>query len=173
VTGRGLVHIYTGDGKGKTTASVGLAVRAAGDGLRVLFAQFLKGRQTGELDPLRQLGVTVMRTPEVVKFIPSMSPAEREECRCAQRACLSGVIGKAADFDLIILDEAMAAVETGMIGLDELIRFIRSKPEGLELALTGRNAPPELVALADYVSEIKAVRHPYERGIAARRGIEY
>jgi cob(I)alamin adenosyltransferase len=169
----GLTHIYTGHGKGKTTAAVGLAVRAAGDGLRVLFVQFLKGRATGELGPLKSLGVDVVRSPGVKKFIPDMTQQEREECGVAQHTCLNAAIDSAARYDLIILDEAFGAAETGMIDIDALAEFVKHKPDSLELVLTGRGAPQRLIELADYVSEIKAVKHPYDRGITARKGIEY
>jgi len=170
---KGLVHIYTGDGKGKTTAAVGLAVRAAGDGLRVLFVQFLKGQATGELGPLRALGMDIVRSPGVKKFIPDMTMQERDECRVAQQACLRAAIDGAARYDLVILDEAIGAAETGMIDIDALEELVKHKPAPLELVLTGRGAPQRLIELADYVSEIKAVKHPYDKGIGARKGIEY
>lgn len=170
---KGLVHIYCGDGKGKTTAAVGLAVRAAGSGLRVMFVQFLKGRETGELGPLRLAGVNVKRSEDVKKFIPYMTPEELEICRREQHECFEAAEKAAAECDLLVLDEALGAVETGMIDLKELTQFVESRPAGLELVLTGRKAPPEVIALADYVSEIKAVKHPFDKGVAARRGIEY
>lgn len=171
--GMGLMHIYCGDGKGKTTAAVGLAVRASGAGLKVMFVQFLKGSETGELEPLKRLGVTVVRSEGVKKFIPYMTPEELYECRREQQGCLEAAENGDGTYDLIVLDEALGAVETGMIELGELTRFAESRPKGLELVLTGRKAPPELFGLADYVSEIKAVKHPYDRGVTARRGIEY
>lgn len=169
---KGLIHIYTGDGKGKTTAALGLALRAKGAGLTVLIAQFLKGRDTGELGPLRALGIPVIRS-DVEKFIPYMTPEEREECREGQQRCFTSVCREAASYDLVILDEIFAAVATGMIGKEQLLGLIRDKPASAELVLTGRDAPEDIVALADYVSEIRAVKHPYDRGLAARRGIEY
>lgn len=171
--GKGLVEIYTGDGKGKTTASVGLAVRAAGSGLRVLFAQFLKGRQTGEIEPLLRFGVHVVRSEAVTKFIPYMTPAEKEECRRAQHSVLKEAEDGLAQSDVVILDEVFGAVSTGMIGEQDVISLIKNKPAGTELVLTGRGAPESIVSLADYVSEIKAVKHPYEKGMTARRGIEF
>lgn len=170
---KGLTHIYTGDGKGKTTAAVGLAVRAVGDGFRVLLVQFLKGRKTGELEPLEKLGVEIVRAQNVVKFIPQMTPEEFAQCKDSHESCLKAAKNAAGKYGLIILDEVIGAVQTGMIGAEELLNFVKTKPEELELVLTGRDAPPELLALADYVSEIRCVRHPYEKGVPARKGIEY
>lgn len=169
----GLVHIYTGDGKGKTTASVGLAVRAAGVGKRVLFSQFLKGRPTGELGPLKKIGVCVIRSEAVTKFIPYMTGQELFECKKNQQAVFSEVEDKINSFDVVILDEIIGAVSTGMISLEEVTGLIKERPDGTEIVLTGRDAPQELIKLADYVSEIKAVKHPYDKGISAREGIEY
>ena len=168
----GLIHIYTGDGKGKTTAALGLALRAKGAGLKVLIVQFLKGRDTGELVPLRILEIPVIRS-DVKKFIPDMNHDELEQCKAGQRQCFQEVYKKAVDYDLVVLDEIFGAVSTGMINKDELLRFVRSKPESTELVMTGRDAPEELIGLADYVSEIRNIRHPYEKGIQAREGIEF
>lgn len=170
---KGLVHIYTGDGKGKTTAAVGLAVRAAGVGMRVLFVQFLKGRETGEIESLRKIGVEVIRTENVTKFIPYMTSKEFEQCRLSHQTCFKAVCEAAAAFDVLILDEAMGAISTGMISLQEILEFIAKKPESTELLLTGRDAPLQLIELADYVCEIKSIKHPYEKGVSAREGIEY
>ena len=169
----GLVHIYTGDGKGKTTAAVGLAARAAGWGLRVMFAQFLKGRPTGELEPLRKLGVDVVRGESVTKFIPYMTTAEKEECRRTQHEVLQNVKSGIKNYDVVILDEVFGAISSGMIEEDEVLSLIETKPEGTEIVMTGRGASKSFLALADYVSEIKAVKHPYDRGMGARKGIEY
>lgn len=169
---KGLVHIYTGDGKGKTTAALGLAVRARGAGMRVLVAQFLKGRDTAELAPLRTLGVKLLRT-HTDKFVPYMDTAERAACRQEQQTCLDRVRETAGDFDLVVLDEIFGAVATGMVEPAALTDFVRGKPPALELVLTGRDAPAELIALADYVSDIRCVRHPYDNGVSARRGIEF
>jgi cob(I)alamin adenosyltransferase len=173
MSGEGLVQIYTGDGKGKTTAAVGLAVRAAGAGLSVMFAQFLKGRATGELEPLKKLGVTVVRSEAVTKFIPYMMPAELDKCRSAQHAVLDAVKDGIAQSDVVILDEVCGAITTGMIDIGDIISLIRQKPQSVELVLTGRGAPAQLLELADYISEIKSVKHPYDKGISARKGIEY
>ena len=133
----GLIHIYTGDGKGKTTAALGLILRASGRGLKVVLGQFLKGRETGELHTLSLLpGVTVFRGQPLTKF---------------------SVIGACGTH---LLDESL------------LIDFLKHKPEHLEVVMTGRNPSPELLELADYVSEICKRKHPFDKGIPAREGIE-
>lgn len=170
---KGLVEIYTGDGKGKTTAATGLAVRSAGQGFKVLFAQFLKGRATGEIEPLKKLGVDVIRNESVIKFIPDMTPCELKQCRDLQRKIFDTVKKNIGQYDLVVLDEIFGAVATGMIDIKDVTTLIKQKPTGTELVLTGRGAPDEIIALADYVSEIKCVKHPYSKGIPARAGIEY
>ncbi|ADU27482.1 cob(I)yrinic acid a,c-diamide adenosyltransferase [Ethanoligenens harbinense] len=168
----GLVHIYTGDGKGKTTAAMGLACRAAGAGLRVLVVQFLKGRDTGELYSLRRLGIRVLRT-DVKKFIPYMDEAERAVCREGQERCFREACAALPQYDLVVLDEAIGAASAGMLDPAALLACVRGRPKGVELVLTGRDAPQALIDCADYVSEIRCVKHPYDRGIQARRGIEF
>lgn len=170
---RGLVHAYTGDGKGKTTAAVGLAVRCAGAGNRVLFVQFLKGQPTGELGPLDKLGIEVVRSESVKKFIPYMTEDERKICKAEQEACLNRAAEGLGRYDLIVLDEILGAVSMGMIECSAVAELIRKRPPNTEMVLTGRDLPPELEAIADYVSEVKCLRHPYDRGVTARRGIEY
>jgi cob(I)alamin adenosyltransferase len=174
---RGLVHIYTGGGKGKTTAALGLGIRAYGRDLRVALIQFLKGADTGELKVLKGLGESfkVYRNQENAKFVKDMNPAELEAAQTAviELWQFAKNLGNQGQCDLLILDEIMAAVMTGLLPLADVVGWVRDKPIALELVMTGRNAPSELVDLADYVSEIKAVKHPYNRGIGARRGIEF
>jgi cob(I)alamin adenosyltransferase len=173
----GLVHIYTGDGKGKTTAAIGLGIRACGRGKKVLLVQFLKGAQTGEIFTIEKLkpDFEYYRNEEIKKFLWNMSQEELEEMKenvedMFQYAVKEAMTGRR---DLIILDEIMASITSGFIAPDEVINFVKSKPAELELVMTGRNAPPELIQLADYVSEIKAVKHPLAMGITAREGIEF
>jgi len=174
-TAEGLVHIYTGDGKGKTTAAIGLLVRACGAGMRTLFCQFLKGRDTAELAPLRAMGVEVLRTEEVKKFVAFMDEAEKKACVKSHEVCYNKVKSKilSGEYGLVVLDEAMAAMRLGLLDEEDLADLIRTRPRGVELVLTGRDAPDAILSLADYVSDIRAVKHPYERGVQARRGIEY
>ncbi len=173
---KGLVHIYTGDGKGKTTAAVGLGVRACGCGLKVLMVQFLKGSGSGELSALKKLepGFSVYRSEQVHKFTWQMDEAEKTVISERQRELLDYAASQmsANNFDLVILDEIMAVIREGMIRTDEVADLVRNRPEGVELVLTGRNAPKELVDLADYVSEITKVKHPMDKGAPPRKGIE-
>ncbi|MGN0947942.1 cob(I)yrinic acid a,c-diamide adenosyltransferase [uncultured Megasphaera sp.] len=171
----GLIHIYCGDGKGKTTASLGLVLRCAGHGGNVLFAQFLKGRPTGELTALKALPqVTVLRGKALAKFTFQMTPAEKEATRLAQTAFLEEIAAFCQKHqpDLAVCDELVGAAALGLVPEEAVIRFLKEKPAKTEVVLTGRNPSRALIALADYVSEIKKVKHPFDRGIAARIGIE-
>lgn len=169
----GLVHLYTGGGKGKTTASVGLAVRASGAGLRVAFVQFVKGgRDSSELASLRRLGVEVTRSGTASSGLMRGAATQRDSdaaaiALAAARTALSGA------FDLVILDEACVAAQSGLIVLADLVGAIQDRAAHVEVVLTGRGAPPELLGLADYITELRPTRHPYKRGIRARKGIEY
>ncbi len=172
---KGLVHIYTGNGKGKTTSAIGLAIRALGSGKRVLVAQFLKGCESGEVEVLKKLGITVLRMCEVKKFTWQMT---KEECLEVQEACaklLNEVVfeAKSGRWDLIVVDEAMGALANKGISLATLCHLVDDKPEELEIVFTGRNAPRELIDRADYVSEINALKHPLDKGVKAREGIEF
>ncbi|MCI8441898.1 MAG: cob(I)yrinic acid a,c-diamide adenosyltransferase [Provencibacterium sp.] len=171
----GLLHIYTGDGKGKTTAAIGLAVRMCGAGRRVLFAQFLKGRPTAELAPMRQLGIEICRTDPVIKFIGAMDEQERLQCRESCRQVFSAACSalQSGNYGLVILDEVLDAVSAGMLEEKELQQALFSRAAETEAVLTGRSPSKELCQMADYFSFIQAQKHPYERGIAARYGVEF
>lgn len=172
----GLVHIYCGDGKGKTTAAMGLGMRAVGRDKKVLLTQFLKDNETGELNSIEKLGTNfeVFKGIPVTKFFKFMSTEEQMETRKEHEERFTEVTKKAIDenVDLLILDEIIAATNLELVPLEEVITFLENKPKGLEVVLTGRNPDSKLVQLADYVSEIKAVKHPYEKGINSRIGIE-
>lgn len=171
----GLIHLYCGDGKGKTTASLGLALRCAGRGGRVLFAQFLKGRPTGELASLEKIpAITVLRGKALLKFTFQMTEAEKEETRAAQTALLDKVCAFCREQkpDLAVCDELVGACALGLVPEEAVCRFLQEKPTNTEVVLTGRNPSPALVDLADYVSEIKKIKHPFDKGIPARLGIE-
>lgn len=170
---KGMVHIYCGDGKGKTTAAMGLAVRAAGNGLKVLILQFLKNGKTGELAALEKLEtVDVMRGKGGMKFTFRMNEAEKAEALRVHMENLQKVMDLAENYDMVILDEAIGACGCGLLDKELLCRFIDNRPENLEVVLTGRNPAQELLDRADYISEIKKIRHPYDKGIQARGGIE-
>jgi len=172
----GLIHIYCGDGKGKTTAAMGLGMRAAGRDKKVLLTQFLKDNETGELNSIEKLGANfeVFKGIPVNKFFKFMSLKEQIETRKEHEERFREVTKKAIDeeVDLLILDEIIASTNLSLVPLAELITFLENKPTGLEVVLTGRNPDEKLVELADYVSEIKAVKHPYSKGINSRIGIE-
>lgn len=172
----GLIHIYCGDGKGKTTAAMGLGMRAAGRGKKVLLTQFLKDNDTGELISIEKLGENfkVFKGKPVKKFFKFMTKEEQIETKNEHKNRFKEVTKKAVDenFDLLILDEIIASTNLELIALDEVTKFLENKPKGLEVVLTGRNPNEKLVDLAHYVSEIKAVKHPYEKGINSRIGIE-
>ena len=171
----GLIHIYCGDGKGKTTAAIGLAVRAAGAGKKVIFAQFLKNGTSSEIQILSRLdSVTPYFLSSHRGFIKNMNEKERENAQSDFTKLFRDVIQKAKEeADLLILDEAIASCNYGMIPEGELLIFLKEKPAELEVVMTGRNPSKQLLKLADYVTEMKKVKHPYDHGINARYGIEF
>lgn len=169
----GYVHVYTGNGKGKTTAAVGAAVRAAGSGLRVGFFQFLKSGASGELAALAKLGVEVGSPEGQDKFLWQMTDEEKTACARRQTQLLEQAATLAPALDVLVLDEVVCAVAEGMVPWQGLLALVQTRPAGTELILTGRGASEELVALADYVTEMRFVRHPFEKGVPARRGIEF
>lgn len=171
----GLIHIYTGEGKGKTTAATGLAVRAAGRGKRVLFMQFLKDNSSGELVSLRRLGVSVRGLSKPYGFVSAMSAEEKCQVLAEHNALLQQAIDEncAGSWEVVILDEIMAAYQLQMVNPELIEQFLSAKPEDLELVLTGRDAPQSWIALADYVTEMVMYKHPFQQGITAREGIEY
>lgn len=172
----GLVHIYCGDGKGKTTASVGAAVRAAGSGKKVVIKRFLKNDQSGEVEVLKKIPeITLLPCTRQFGFSWKMSPQEREEAKTYYNEELEKAWKMVLDqdSDMLILDEAVGACSLGFINEERLLALISSKPEKLEVILTGRNPSKALLASADYVTEMVMRAHPYTRGIPARKGIEY
>ncbi len=174
--GSGLIHCYTGDGKGKSTAAVGLALRVAGSGKKVLFSQFLKDGSSSELAVLRELpGVLCRSMDKPQGFYRTLSEAQKQLLQAETRKYFLAVREEAAReaVDLLVLDEFMAAYRLSLIDQREATEYLRRKPEKLELVLTGRDAPEEITELCDYVTECRKRKHPYDRGIPARRGIEY
>lgn len=172
----GRVHIYCGDGKGKTSAAAGLAVRAAGRGRKVLIARFLKNDDSGEVRSLSGVpGICLMPCEKDFGFFFRMSEEQKKE---AGEYC-SGLFRSAWDravrekFDMLVLDEIMAAMKYGLVREEEVRSCLRERPYGLEAVLTGRDPSPEMVSLADYVSEIQKVKHPFDEGVTAREGIEF
>jgi cob(I)alamin adenosyltransferase len=168
---QGYIQVYTGNGKGKTTAAIGLAVRAAGAGLKVYFCQFLKRRTTSEITILKKLSsnISILRSGKK-KFV-----IHPEQCdfECA-RQCFQKVsqIIKKGTYDVVILDEINNAMAINLINSNELATVIKEKPIHVEIVLTGRNIPKEIIKIADLVTEMKEIKHYYSKGVSARKGIE-
>ncbi len=170
---KGLIHVYTGNGKGKTTAAIGLGVRASGAGLKVLMIQFMKGRRYSELDALQQIkNFTVVQFGRD-EFVSKEKPAQ-VDIDLAQKglAYAREIICKQC-YDLVILDEINVALEYRLIAFDDVLQLLKEKPDSLELVLTGRYASPEIIKLADVVSEILEIKHPYQKGVLSRKGIDW
>jgi cob(I)alamin adenosyltransferase len=172
------VIVYTGDGKGKTTAAVGLTVRAAGGRFRVFFLQFIKGRwKTGERDILRSLpGVDLEVTGRgftIERLRDPRIPQEDHEAAARHGWQVARQVVLENSYDMVVLDELLGAIKAGLVPLDEVLALVRDKPPTQHLVMTGRNAPPELIEAADLVSEVRPVKHPYQQGIKAQRGIEF
>ena len=170
----GLIHLYCGDGKGKTTAAVGLAVRASGAGKQVLFTQFFKDGSSSEIQQLRSLpNIQTVHARTVNGFYWNMTPEQREKARADYTALFRQVTAQAQEADLLILDEIVSACNRGVVPEELVTDFLENKPEHLEVVLTGRNPSAQLQEKADYITEMRKLRHPFDRGTAARRGIEY
>ena len=171
-----LTHIYTGDGKGKTTAALGLALRFSGYGKNVIIVQFGKGSFTGELTTLAEIpNIKVLRNSRDFGFWNSMSDLEKKKLREENDTNLNTALlfVKSGGCALLVLDEIISAYENGAVDREIVDALLDKKPSETELVLTGRAAPQSFIDRADYVSEIKCLRHPYNRGIIAREGIEY
>lgn len=169
-----MIHIYCGDGKGKTTAACGLAFRAASSGMRVLIAQFFKDGSSSEILGFSALPmVDVLHAEKHFGRYKMMRDAERAEAAALYSGMLSQIAARAPQYQMIVLDESLPVYRHGLIGSAALLDFLRREGNLRELVLTGRDPAPELVALADYVTEMKKVKHPFDLGIKARRGIEY
>ncbi len=171
----GLIHIYCGDGKGKTTTGMGLCARAAGYGLHVLIYQFMKDNSTNERAVLQLSDhITIVDGLPEEKFSFQMTPEEKAQRRTYYENQLRAVTEKARaeNYDVLFLDEAIYTIRAGLLDETLLLDFLRSKPEHLEVILTGQGPSQDLIDLADYVSEIRKVKHPFDQGIAARKGIE-
>ena len=173
----GLVQLYTGDGKGKTTAALGQALRAVGHGFKVYMIQFMKGDiEYGEIKALK--AIKSIRTFEIVQmgrpeFVDRENPAQIDIELANKALEHSFEIVTSGKYDMVILDEINVALDWGLIELSDVMDLIKKKPDNVELILTGRYAPIELIKAADLVTEMKEVKHPYNRGVKAREGIEH
>ncbi len=171
----GLVHLYHGDGKGKTTACMGLAVRAVGSGYNVLVSQFLKSGSSSEIKTLTAIsGIEFIYGKPTDKFTFQMSEEELKECRNQNSIYLKKIINKTQEqkINILIMDEVINAVSTNTLNESELIDLLKNKPTNLEIIMSGRNPSDSIKELCDYISEIKKEKHPFDNGITARKGIE-
>lgn len=170
---RGYIQVYTGNGKGKTTASLGLSLRALGADMKVFFAQFIKDGNSSEFKALRKFGdAFTHRAFGKGRFIMGKNPSG-EDCRIAREGLkICGEIISSGNFGLVVMDEANSAVSAGLFSIDELMETLALKHPATEIVITGRNARPELLEKADLVSEIMEVKHYWKKGVAAREGIE-
>ena len=172
-----MIQIYHGDGKGKTTAAVGLAVRAVGSGLPVLFVQFLKDDTSGEIAMLQRLGVETLHVPQMYGFVSRMCEEELAKTRAMwiakQKKQHDDVRKENTVEAVVVLDEVLHAVKYGLLDESTLMEVLASNQAQIEFVLSGRNPSDKLLALADYVTEMKKEKHPYEQGISARKGIEF
>lgn len=170
----GLVQVYTGNGKGKTSAAFGLALRAAGRGLRICIIQFIKGGfDYGELHAVSKLSNITLKAFGRGQFVIA-KPPEKEDVELAQEALqFAKKALSSEEYDVVILDEVNVALNLQLLRLEDILDLIEKKPSRLELVLTGRSAPAEIIDIADLVTEMKEVKHPYRKGFQARKGIEY
>jgi cob(I)alamin adenosyltransferase len=172
----GLTHIYTGDGKGKTTAAVGLAVRALSNGYNVLYCSFHKRPEKygySEMEALKTLGATVLNFAKGHPHLDEDLVGGFAVQDITQSISMISECMYAIKIDLLVMDEILISVRDSCLPETALIDFIKNKPPHIELVLTGRGATPNLIELADYVSEIKKVKHPYDQEIASRKGIDF
>jgi cob(I)alamin adenosyltransferase len=169
-----MIQVYTGDGKGKTTAALGQALRAMGHGMKVFMVQFMKGRTYGELMAcercLPDLTIVMSGRDE---FVKKGEPEEIDLCMAREGFELARKVVAEGDHNMLILDEINVAIDYGLLPLQEVLDFLRSCPREMEIVCTGRYAPPELIDLADLVSEVREVKHHYQQGVEMRKGIEY
>lgn len=173
----GLVIVYTGGGKGKTTAALGMALRAVGHGKRICMIQFIKGSwHYGEMDSAGRLAPEFEMTAAgrgFVGIVDDKSPREDHRDAAQEAARISRERISSNQYDLVILDEINYAVDLGLVDLQDVIGMIRTKPEGLDLVLTGNHVRREVIDLADLVTEMREIKHPYRAGIKARRGVDF
>jgi cob(I)alamin adenosyltransferase len=171
---KGFVQVYTGDGKGKTTAAFGLALRAIGRELKVYIIQFIKGGfDYGELYIAKNLPNLTLKAFGQGKFVTQVPPSEKDIEIAKEAFELAKRVVKSGEYDMVILDEINVAMSLRLIKVEDVIELIKNKPKHVELVLTGRYAPKEIIEIADLVTEMKEIKHPYSKGIPPRKGIEF
>ena len=164
-----MIHIITGDGKGKTSSAVGMTIRMSGYNKKILFAQFLKGSDRGEINILNSLSnITIKRLSKNYGFLNTMSTYEKEQIKKEHNQMLNHAISNS--FDMIVLDEAIPAMNFNVLDKELLFNVLK---KDCEIVLTGRDPDKKLIECADYISEIKKIRHPFDSGISARKGVEF
>jgi len=170
---KGLIQVYTGDGKGKTTAALGLALRAAGRNMKVLIVQFMKKWDYGELHSVKLIPNITLETFGTKEFIYK-GKAKKIDYEEAEKAFSFGIKGmQSGNYDIVIFDELNMALYYELLDLKEVVKKMKEKPQNVEIVITGRRAPEEIIEIADLVTEMKEIKHPYQKGVEARRGIEY
>jgi len=170
---KSLIQVYYGNGKGKTTAALGLALRAAGRGKEILIVQFMKKWDYGELHSIRLIPQISIKTFGTEDFVYK-DEAKEIDYREAEKAFAEGVQGaKSGQYDMVIFDELNVALDFELLKLQQVLDFLEERPEQVEIIITGRNAPQEIIDKADLVTEMREIKHPFQKGIKARIGIEY
>jgi len=169
---KGYVQVYTGNGKGKTTAAVGLAIRAAGAGLKVFMGQFIKGKAASEHNALKRFENEITVKQYGTGFVKEKIGSQAKTSAFRGLNEVKHII-HSGDFDVVILDEINIAIHKGLIDADDVMDILKLKPQGVEIILTGRDCPQKIVKLANLVTEMKEIKHYYKKGVKARRGIEY
>jgi cob(I)alamin adenosyltransferase len=173
---KGYVQVYTGDGKGKTTAALGLALRATGHGMRTYIGQFMKGQHYGELDALRDHPLITVEQYGDVRCIrrEEVTPEHVAQARRGLERARQAMLGLSPGgrYDVVVLDEVNVSIWFGLLTVEEVLAFLDERPAHVEVILTGRRAPQELIERADLVTEMRQVKHYYQQGVAARKGIE-
>jgi len=171
---KGLVQVYTGDGKGKTSAAFGLALRAVGRGFKVYIIQFIKGGfDYGELYIVEKIPNLKLASFGRGRFVTEVPPSEEDSKLAKEALELAKKVVKSGEYDVVVLDEVNVALNLKMISLSEVIDLIKNKPKHVELILTGRYAPAQIIDAADLVTEMREVKHPYAQGVPPRKGIEF
>ncbi len=169
----GLIQVYTGNGKGKTTAALGLAIRMLGYGYKVAIIQFMKGWEYGEEYFFTNIDNCLLRKFGRREFVNKESPAEIDVKLAEEGWDFAKRVIEKKEYQLVILDELNVALDFKLLSVQDVVDFLKHRPEGIEIVITGRYAPEEILDMADLVSEIEEYKHPYKRGISARKGIEY